>query len=384
VFVVLLVVALAVLAAAKKMEISIQDEGVFTSDDDGVRIKALNQAAALGATYVRQMVLMHMIHPCRGGEALRYLNALNRIVAEAKARGLKMQMVLTGVAANWGVPRGCAAPYTKPTGSKPSIKGWSAYVKKWVTYFAAKGVRRFSMWNEPNHPSFLCAGAVVAPKDGDVDHARCQAKEADNVKLYQKVYKAGWDAVQQLKKAKKVPKSVKVWIGEFAGHGLDFLTPLLKGKKFKADGFSYHPYQYCSPPATKKSNFPVATCKRKMGGISWIPDVAKALKAAAKKGSLRTPGKKTVPLFLTEFGYHRQGRNALPENVRAKWYPQALAFAKKNKVKGFTLYQIVPSPVRTPSLWDTSLLQPDLNASPSFRAIHAWAKKSGYKTKPFS
>jgi len=357
------------------------------SDDDNIRKLAFDQARALGATYVRAMVLMHMSHPCRGAQAFAYLGQLARLVKEAKARHMKVQLVLTGVAANWGVPRGCVGSYL-PTGVKPDLKNWATYVKNVVTFFASKGydVRRFSLWNEPNHPSFLCNGNVVPPKDGNIDHSKCDAPKSTSASLFVKVYKTGYNVIQKLKASGTISKNVKVFLGELAGADMEFINGVFKSNKLKADGFSFHPYQYCTPPEVKTvpKNAP---CKRAMKGISYIPDVQTKLDALHKSGHLTTPSGARVPLYLTEFGYFQKCNKTnaaahlgmcvfgLPQNLRALWYPRALQFAAKHNAKGFVLYQFQQS---ADGSWNTALLDNQLRSTPPYCSTYAWAKHNKY------
>jgi len=287
-----------------RMEIAVQDEGIFMSRDANARNRAFQQAAALGATYVRSMVLMHLLHKCRGQDAIDTLNDYNNLVDSAKANGLKVQMVFTGVAADWGLPRGCTG-YTTPTGSNPNITEYKQFIQTYASHFGKKGVTRFSLWNEPNHPAFLCAGKSVESQDGDVDHSKCQASKKKNTALLANLYREGYKVIRTLQKTKQISKDTQILFGEFAGNGLDFFKSM--DGNFVADGFSFHPYQYCTPPTTKKPVFITSTCRRVMAGISTVKDVQKMLKKWYKSGKLRTPAGKQVPLYLTEFGYFRAG-----------------------------------------------------------------------------
>jgi len=296
-------------------------------------------------------------------------------------------MVLTGVAANWGVPRGCTGPFL-PTGVKPDLKNWATFVKNIVIFFSAKGldVRRFSLWNEPNHPSFLCNGNVVPPKDGNIDHSKCDAPKKTSVSLLVNLYKTGYSVIQKLKANGTISKNVKVFLGELAGADIPFIDAVFKNNKLKADGFSFHPYQYCTPPEVKTvpKNAP---CKRAMKGISYIPDVQTRLDSLHKSGHLTTPSGKRVPLYLTEFGYFQKCSKAnvaaklgmcvfgISANLRAQWYPRALQFAAKHNVQGFVLYQFQKS---KDGSWNTALLDKDNKSTPAYCATYAWAKHHKY------
>jgi hypothetical protein len=317
------------------------------------------------------MLYIGRVHKCWGDAAVNQVaSAYNRIVSEARSAGLKTQITLTGVAANWGNACG-----NINTGSKPSVAEWKKFVATWVPFFYKRGVRRFSLWNEPNLASFLCAG--VTTTGADVDHSKCSTPSAKNAALYYKLYTSGYKVIRSLEKKKIIGKT-KIWIGEFAGAGgIGFLERILKKYKLKADGLSWHPYQYCNPPNIKgRGKFIPGFCKRAMGGMGWIPTFNKAMAKWASTKRLTTPSGKRVPMYLTEFGYHLKAPYGIPEKYRAKWYPKALEVARKAGVKGFVLYQMYSQP----QAWDTSILNADGSPTASFRAIHKWAKKHGYKT----
>jgi hypothetical protein len=288
--------------------------------------------------------------------------------------------VLTGVAAGWGVPRRNGVPCAKPTGLRPSTKGFVKFINNIVPFFAKKGVRRWSIWNEPNLGSFLCAGKGVA-SSGNIDHAKCKGSSlAKQASLYRKLYQAGYNAIRKLVKKGKAPKSTQVLIGELAAahDGHKFMELVLKKGGLKAHGLSSHPYQYCTKPSKKTFKFPT-NCKRKMKeGIAWTRDWRQRLSSWARSNKLRTPRGGVPPLYLTEFGYHRTGPYAVPENVRAQWYKQAMDVAKKSGAKQMVIYQLFPS---NPGAWDTGLLDGAGGALQSFYGLYNWAKKNGYPVK---
>jgi hypothetical protein len=258
---------------------------------------------------------------------------------------------------------------------------WANYVRKYVPYFYKFGVRRFAIWNEPNHPAYNCAGTVTPGATGFVDDAKCNAKSRANQKRYLTLYKTAYKTIKSLQKKGQVKKA-QIWFGEFAGNALEWTKKMLKGQKLKAHGFSWHPYQYCSPPEKKGRIFPVKTCKRLTSGISWSRTVQGQLKKWAQTKQLSTPKGGKVPMYMTEFGYHCQGKYKLPESIRKKFYVRALKFASKAGARGFVLYHMFPT--QPGSVWDTSLLKAygySWVPTDSYRAIHKWATSRGYKTQ---
>jgi hypothetical protein len=114
-----------------------------------------------------------------------------------------------------------------------------------------------------------------------------------------------------------------------------------------------------------------------MGGIGYAKDVQKQLKKWAKSGRLTTPKGKPVPMYLTEFGYHRKAPYGIPEKYRAKWYPKAMEWARKSGARGMVLYQFYPQA----QAWDTSVLEANGAPTPSYLKLWKWAQSRGYKVK---
>jgi hypothetical protein len=94
-----------------------------------------------------------------------------------------------------------------------------------------------------------------------------------------------------------------------------------------------------------------------------------------------TPKGNRLPLFLTEFGYHKSGPYAIPEAIRAKWYPKALEVARRSGAAQMNLYQIYQS---AGGRWDTSLLNARAEPLPSYIAVQGWVKKQAARPKPKS
>jgi len=368
------------------MEFCVQDEAMMRNPDPNVRAAAIARAKELGATHIRMMLYMQDMHPCRGAEGTARLALYEAAVREAQAAGLKVQLVLTGVASPWGTPTKNGSPCAAPPGINPSVKGYGQYVKTMVKHFSALGVHRYSLWNEPNLPGFLCAGTKVS-SDGDIDHTKCVGSSVERTAaLYSRLYQKGYSVIRALERSKSIPKT-EIIMGELAPTKTTdkFLAAVFHpGAKFQADGFSVHPYQYCTPPDTHKNEYVKGTeCNWPAGahyGIAWAPQWQNRLSSLHKKGRLSTPRGGKVPLYLTEFGYHLDGHAALPEDVRAKWYPRAMSEAARAGAKGMNIYQIFNGS-GAPGVWDTGLVAQGNIPRASFNALKGWAQKHGYKTQ---
>jgi len=377
------------------MELCVQDENAFKSDDPNVRAKAWSRARSLGATHVRQMLYINSLNPCRGQPAVEELARFDRLADEAKANGVQLQLVLTGVAAAWGIATladnsPCPGADGRPSGLNPSVKKFGRYVRSMVSRYASRGVKRFSMWNEPNLAAFLCAGKVKSVA-GNIDATKCSGSTTEQAaNLYAKLYQRGYEEVQDLKQKGKIPHDVEVLMGELApgSNAGQFADAVMHGRKLHADGFSWHAYQYCTPPNSKKAEFiKGSSCNRVAGkgfGIAWADDWQNRLARYHGQGSLTTHHGQKVPLYQTEFGYWRAGSsNDIPEPYRAKWLPMALDVGKKNGVRQMNLYQLFAGP-GTAGVWDTAILDQTGNPLPSYNAVRAWATMHGYPVTPLT
>jgi len=202
-------------------------------------------------------------------------------------------------------------------------------------------------------------------------------------KAYRALYIAAWNEFQRLKKVKKIPNSTEVILGEIVGpaEGLQFLKLITRGKNtLLAHGISVHPTQYCFAPNTRKFVFPINTCKVKQeGGIGWANAYVKLSEALCKQKRLRTPKKAAAPVLFTEFAYMRTGEHRLTEELRAKWYPKAMTFAKRKGIAQMSIYQLTPKDRN--DAWDSSLLNKDGSPGPSYVALQVWARQHQFLNK---
>src|SRR5262249_12094720 len=103
-----------------------------------------------------------------------------------------------------------------------------------------------------------------------------------------------------------------------------------------------------------------------------------ALDKVAKTKALTTPKNKPLDVYLTEYGYLRQGKKATPEATRAKYMVQAFTIAQKNKRVKQLLNYLLEEP-STSLFFDTSLVLMDGTRTPTFNAISSWATKAAGK-----
>src|SRR3954468_11826656 len=250
--------------AAAGMEFALQDDAVFVDQRWMERDVALDHAVELGVTRIRVNVLWSRLLIADADtrttpRTVTYdFSRIDALQAAAAARGIKLQLTVTGPAPPWatGDPR---------TGNhRPDAAKYGAFVKTVVTHFKGR-VDRYAIWNEPNWSTLLAPDTTAASQ-------------------YRALYGAGYQAV------KTADPKAKVLIGELAPAAgrraiapLKFLRALTCSKgdytaarrcaPLKADGFALHPYQFTSAPqvaAGKPDDVPIGGLSRLMGALDKL------------------------------------------------------------------------------------------------------------------
>jgi hypothetical protein len=326
--------------AARGMELALQDDAVFVDQRWMAREKALDHAADLNTKRIRVNLLWSRLvmngadqrTPPAGGATYNF-TAIDQLQAAAAARGIKLQLTLTGPAPAW------ATADRKIGANAPDPVKFAAFARTVTAHFKGR-VDRYSIWNEPNLSAWL-APSKRAPA------------------LYRSLYSAGYKAI------KTVDPKAKVLIGELAPNRdgrtiapLAFLRGVTCSKAnykaarrcapLKADGLAHHPYQLTSAPDR-------AAGKADDAPISQLPRLTKALDKLARRGALVTPRKRALDLYLTEFGYLSKGTRAKSASVRSSWLAKAYKIAYRNpRVKQLLQYQLVDPPAA--ELWHSAIL----------------------------
>jgi hypothetical protein len=359
---------------AKKMEVALQDDGVFITQQRYDRETALFQANFLGVTTLRMNLQWYQAVPQAQRNQTSVPSDINYDfrawdsgIARAKAYGIKTQLVLTGDPPAWAC--GSKKPPFECDGNKPVIRLWKGFVKAAARHFKGK-VKRYSIWNEPNWYTWL-------------------SPHKKSPLLYRKLVTTGYKAI------KKQNKKAEVVIGELAPHfqkdisipPLQFIREMvcvnkkLKrtknanrkcGKKpLKFDAFSTHPYDFEHKPTFDRKNKDELT-------IANIGQLPKLLTKLRKKGLIKT--KKNSPIYLTEYGYMVADNSAvrearqIPEGKRAKWLVQAWKIAQGTpRVKQMLHYGLVSVSDDNPSAYfDMGLLHPGGQPRESFYSLRNW------------
>jgi hypothetical protein len=369
--------------------------------DDGGVDRNLQAIRALGATHIRFDYWMHD-YQC-GDKRVYAHDQLRKMVAKGRALGLKFQFTISGIASkSLGIPKDRAGNpcHSVASGLNPSPLQYKKFIKADLPFIYSLGVRRISLWNEPNLKFFL---ALKAGKAQDDQTKQEKTPTAALARRYYDLYKKGLEGVRELQKEKKIGK-IEVLIGELSGpnNAIKFMDKVLSFGKLRANGIAMHPYQFCTAPDSKgappksppmkpaPANFvdrSVAEkttwqCRqRRVGGMAWIPDYKKAIARWRKTRRLTSFSGGPVPLFLTEWALLRSPYAAsVSENIRVKWYPKAMNFAWKHKVKQMLIFQL--GIARDPNGWDSGMIDHDgVTGLPAYHALKRWAKSHGYKTQ---
>jgi hypothetical protein len=361
---------------AKKMEVAIQNEGVFLYEDYYDRETAFQQLRDLGATHLRlnilwwQAVVPNQRNKRTAPANVKYDFSLwDSAVNRARAYGLKVQFALAGDPPKFACGNK-KAPY-KCDGYKPNRKLFADFVRAAVSHFKGK-VSRFSMWNEPNWYTW-----ITPHKNAPL--------------IYRGLYQAGYKA------AKSANPGAEVVLGELAPHSrpglstapLQFIREMvcvnkklkpIKGAKkkckgkLKFDAFAEHPYDLEHKPTKRRSNPDEVT----IANLSALP---KLLTKLRKKGLIK-PKRKKFPIYLTEHGYMVADNPAvprerrIPEGKRAKWIVQSWQIAsqapqiKQNLHFGF----ISPPPGSSSAFFDMGLIKFSGQLRQSYTALQSWIK----------
>lgn len=221
-------------------------------------------------------------------------------------------------------------------------------------------VHLWTIWNEPNHPTFLQpqwrSGAPLSPH------------------TYRRMYELGSEAIRD------ASGDNRVLLGGLSSSGGDGqggvrplrflrelacvdarLRPLRRPEcqdfePLKADGFAIHPYVHQRPPTQPLPN-------RDDVGIADLARLSRLLAALAERG--RIEGR--LPVYVTEFGYETNPpdpRRGIPLPLQATYLPAAVGevLARPDvRMEAQFLLRDLPDD----GLYQTGLEQPDGKPKPA-------------------
>ena len=289
----------------------------------------------------------------------------DRAITNAKRRGLKVHLTLTGPGPAWATPK----KKLSKGYYKPSVRQFKRFVKAFVRRYRRQ-VDRYSIWNEPNWYKWL-------------------APHRKSPMLYRKLYKAGYKVI------KRQDRKAQILLGELSPNHqrriaiapLKFLRKMtcLDGRyrkkrrlsrrkcrsKLRADGVAHHPYDFDKSPRTKPKGRDDVT-------IAVLGRLNRALAKMKKRRVLVPRRARKMPVHLTEYGYFRSGRRKIRERKRARWTVKAFNIARKNpRVKTMLHYVLVRPPGGTN--FDLSLLDTDGSRTRTYNKLRGWSRKAARK-----
>jgi hypothetical protein len=302
------------------------------SDDGALRARTLDEIRGLGAQWLRVVVSWHSVAPHAGRKhrpsfaekdpASYDWHAYDRMVAEARARGLKILMTPSSPVPRWATLGG------RSTTRFPSATHFGRFVRALGARYRTQ-VSTWSVWNEPNLSTFLGpqyrGGKPYSPS------------------LYRRLFQAASGALKASGNGRD-----RLLIGETAPRErkgkaispLRFFRGVLclndryrkrRGcRKLDADGWAHHPYTTGSGPYWQPP-------KRDDVSIGSLGRLTSALYKAGRAGAL----KRGAGLWLTEFGVqsHPDPYVGVSQQRQSEWRSigEWLAY-KAGRVKAFSQY----------------------------------------------
>jgi hypothetical protein len=356
-----LAVAAPAATARPRLEIGVQDDAVFMRQPlhyGGYakhlvsREKGYAAARKLAVRAVRINVIWKWVAPSADPATWDW-SYYDAAVDAALAHGVQPQLTLTGPAPAW------ATGDRQPGVVRPDPKAFGSFVSAAATRYAGR-VQRYSIWNEPNWPSWLQPHKHAAS-------------------LYRRLYQVAYRALRAADPA------AKVLIGELAPMGrpeaatppLRFLRSLVCRDRrlharhhcapLVADGFAIHPYALRWSPDYRGPGRDDVT-------IGSLPRLTGILRGLARRHALSTPSGGAPSLYLTEFAYHANSPR-IPEAERVGFTLRSFAIAAQNRhVRQIVWYQLAAPPFSPVRQWDTALLKHGGKPRPTFVALAQWLR----------
>ena len=376
--------------AAKRMEITLQDDAIFLQQFYGNREQAFDLASGLEVSRLRANIIWASVNGTQKTQRSVPSNPtydfskVDGLVAAARARGLKLVLSITGQAPAW------AAGDKKLTDKgtvKPNAKLYGKFVSTVVKRYKGQ-VDTYSIWNEPNHKGWIQTNA--------------KGSVSGNAKIYRALYTEGYKA------AKKADSRAKVWFGELAPYPskkgvaveplkflrqafcLDSRNRPTRGRcpTLRADAVAYHPYDFARAPKKRFTTKQKGVSAKDVVTMANLGDLTKVLDALTKnKRLVKARGRGNLDVHLTEFGYFASGRDTFPESRRAKYLVDGFKIAQKNRrVKSMLQFTLVRYPgaggAGAAFNFDTGIVNlidapgPTFVPTPSYTKLASYAKSA--------
>lgn len=334
-------------AAAPDLETGAEDERLLL-DSPGDAARVVSAWAAAGIDVVRIHARWNRIAPTRRGGRDDWTE-LDRAIPLVRAAGMRVAVTVTGPGPLWTSRR----PSLHNPRYKPDPRAFGRFARAVAARYGDH-VDRYLIWNEPNiagwlDPQLRCRGRRCTPLAphlyrGLVQAAAPAIRDADP---------GAEILVGELAPIGRRPRSARSGIAPLTflramGCVDDRYRRLRSGpcRRFRpvvADALGHHPHGVNDPPARRSRNRNWA----KFGDLDRLVAVIDRLR---RKGVLVTPGRRPMPIHMTEFGYqtsppdHAIGITLAQQD---RWLQQAAYLSWRHpRVKSLVHYQWEDEPVR--------------------------------------
>jgi hypothetical protein len=356
--------------AARGMEIALQDDPVFVSQNYFNLDRGFRLARSFGVTRLRVNVnwafaMSNAQSRARSKPAnFGYgFGRFDRTIDTAAKYGIRIHASLTGPAPRWATGN-----RRKVSGYRPNVREFERFATAAAQYFKGR-VDRYSIWNEPNWKTWL-SPMTAAPG------------------IYRNLYLRGYRAI------KAIDPAAKVLIGEtspyrrpgFSSAPIAFLRSMACVNKryrrsggcpqIRTDGYAHHPYDFAHSPSYRYPGKDNAT-------MGTLGNLTRALDRIQRARALRYNGGGRIPVYLTEFGYFASGHRALPRRTRSRFLVQGFARALRNgRVRSQLQYLLISPPRRFPwSFFDLGLATTSGRKHPQLGALQRWYRANRGRLK---
>src|SRR3954466_7068403 len=345
--------------AAHGMELAVQDDAVLMSRLYGSVPKTMKLVSQLKASRIRANVTWSYVV----GKAAKRRTAPEHIaynwtgydalIREAAARGIRVQLTLTGPAPAWATGNHRVGHYM------PKSSPFRAFASAAAEHFRGR-VDRYSIWNEPNYVHWL-------------------APLSRGPKLYRALYVAACAAI------KRADPGAQVLIGETSPFGsrgrstapLKFLRALTcatgeysaarQCSPLWADGYAQHAYDPTHAPTYRypgADNVTLATLDR----------LTRALDKLAAADLLTDPDGRPLGVYVTEYGYFASGKKRISAARHASYLVKAFRMAQANPRVREMLQYLIVKPRGNLRHFDTSIADSRGRPTLPFKKLAAWSK----------
>jgi hypothetical protein len=263
--------------------------------DDGTRDQTLDEIRGFGVTQIRQLVYWQSFAPKPNAKRKPSFDAANpdaypagtwgrldRLFAAAAARGIKVQLTLTGPVPKW------ATSTKKDNLTRPSKAEFAKFVKAVGARYGAQ-TSMWSIWNEPNQPQFLMP--------------QYRKRKPVSPGIYRGLYQAAAKALR----SQPANRKDAILVGETSPRGnRNVVHPLAFLRGMLCLNGSYHRTKKCAKLDTQGYAHHAYTTRT---GPRFVPPkddvtigVLSRLNSALEKAGRAKMIPRGLKIYLTEFG----------------------------------------------------------------------------------